>query len=238
MDPGRVTRRVPVGRRRPARAGARRRPHPRRRQRPQPHGPVGDAGHAEAAAAARAGVRRRRRRRGGRPGGAGDRRRRRGRRQPGGLADRGHRRPRQRQPDGSGLPDLGRAHVGRPCHAGHGTGAQRRGPPGEPVVGGVRCLPARLADRLPDAAAGPGPGRPHGARRGHRLRRVVRRPGDRPLPRGRGGGDEPQRIQARAGAGHGRRGGDRLRLPSGGRCRPTSSSRASGRRRGTSRCGR
>ena len=41
-----------------------------------------------------------------------------------------------------------------------------------------------------------------------------------------------------AGAGDGRGRGDRLGRPSAGRCRPTSSSRASARRRGTSRCAR
>ena len=83
------------------------------------------------------------------------RRRRRGRRQPRRVAGRGHRRPRQRQPDGPGLRHLRRAHVGRARHSPSPRRATSCARPAGRIVGGVRGLPAGVADRLPDAAPGP-----------------------------------------------------------------------------------
>ena len=123
-------------------------------ERAQPHGPVGDAWDAQTTAAARAGLRRRRRGRGGRRGRHRCRGRRRGGRQSRGLPGCRHRRPRQRQPDGARIRDLRRAHVGRPCHLRGRSGTQRVPTAGRALVGGVRGLPPRHVDGVPDAQAG------------------------------------------------------------------------------------
>jgi hypothetical protein len=115
---------------------------------------------------------------------------RRGRRQPGRVAARRHHRSRQRQPagapaSGSGASSPGVATPRSPRHRRATCCLARRAGPG-----GVRGVPAGVADRQPDAAPGAGPARSHGPRRRPWRRHVVRGAGHRPL-RGRGRGDQP-----------------------------------------------
>ena len=144
----------------------------------------------------------------------------------------------QRQPDGTELHDLRRALLGRPRRDGDRSRAKRSQATGIAQLGGVRRVSSGLPHRLSDvASSAPAVGR-HVAGGRHRVGRFVRGVGignDDGRP---GRGHQPQRGQAGAGVGDGRRRGARQRRARSGRCRPMSWSRASVRRHGSSRCAR